>query len=80
MRSLRVDESFQHRGYMLYCSPAPMADGGYRPYVVVSRVSDGEIIANRFFPEASRCVADADAIAHGRDWAVQWIDASQIVV
>jgi hypothetical protein len=75
-----AEERFQHCGYVLHCSPAPTADGGYLPYVVVSRMSDGEIIANRFFPAASRCNRNEEAVAHGRDWAMRWIDASQIVV
>ena len=74
---MRDDERFQHRGYVLHCAPAPTDDGGFLPCAVVSRASDGEIIANRYFPAGSRCNVDAVAVAHARDWAMQWIDASQ---
>jgi hypothetical protein len=70
-------ERYQHRGYVLHCSPTPTQDGGYMPYVVVSRVSDGEIIANRYFPAGARCNHDIEAVAQARDWAMRWIDASQ---
>ncbi len=55
---------------------APARDGTYQPYVVISRTSDGELVANRFFPADLRFRSEDDAIAHARDWAVRWIDAS----
>jgi hypothetical protein len=71
-----VDAAFSHRGYLLNCSPAQTGDGTYQPYVVISRSSDGELVANRFFPTDLRFTDEASAIAHARDWAVRLIDAS----
>jgi len=51
-----------------------------QPYVVISRSSDGELVANRFFPSDLRFCNEGDAIAHARDWAVRWIDASNVTV
>ncbi|CAG9258421.1 hypothetical protein PCAR4_440153 [Paraburkholderia caribensis] len=48
--------------------------------MVVSRSSDGELVANRFFPTDLRFTDEAAAIAHARDWAVRWIDASSMTV
>jgi hypothetical protein len=48
--------------------------------VVISRSSDGELVANRFFPSDLRFCNEGDAIAHARDWAVRWIDASNVTV
>ena len=36
---MRNDERFQHRGYVLHCSPTPTDDGGFIPRVVVSRAA-----------------------------------------
>ncbi|MGN6669491.1 MAG: hypothetical protein ACTHKH_21350 [Trinickia sp.] len=74
------DAAFTHRGYLLNCAPARTADGSYQPYVVISRSSDGELVANRFFPNDLRFADEASAIAHARDWAVRWIDASSLTV
>jgi hypothetical protein len=46
--------------------------------VVISRSSDGELVANRFFPADLRFGNADEAIAHARDWAVRWIDASHV--
>jgi hypothetical protein len=48
--------------------------------VVISRSSDGELVANRFFPTELRFSDEATAIAHARDWAVRWIDASSVTI
>jgi hypothetical protein len=73
---MQYDAAFSHRGYLLNCAPACHGDGCFQPYVVISRSSDGELVANRFFP-SDLCFGNADeAIAHARDWAVRWIDAS----
>ena len=77
---MQHDAAFFHRGYLLNCAPARTADGSYQPYVVISRSSDGELVANRFFPAELRFPSEADAIAHARDWAVRWIDASHVTV
>ena len=74
------DAAFTHRGYLLNCAPAKAGDGTYQPYVVISRSSDGELVANRFFPSELRFDDEAAAIAHARDWAVRWIDASSLTV
>ncbi|KAA0085139.1 hypothetical protein [Trinickia soli] len=74
------DAAFTHRGYLLNCAPARAGDGSYQPYVVISRSSDGELVANRFFPSELRFADEAAAIAHARDWAVRWIDASSLTV
>lgn len=74
---MQHDAAFSHRGYLLNCAPARTADGHYQPYVVISRSSDGELVANRFFP-ADLSHDARDAIAHARDWAVRWIDASNV--
>ena len=42
--------------------------------------SDGELVANRFFPTDLRFRDEAAAIAHARDWAVRWIDASSVTI
>jgi hypothetical protein len=55
-------------------------DGTWQPYVVISRSSDGELVANRFFPTDFRFTDEAAAIAHARDWAVRWIDASSVTI
>jgi hypothetical protein len=55
-------------------------DGSFKPYVVISRSSDGELVANRFFPTELQFNDEGDAIAHARDWAVRWIDASSITI
>jgi hypothetical protein len=73
---MQSDVAFTHRGYLLNCAPARSVDGSYQPYVVISRSSDGELVANRFFPSELRFSDEASAIAHARDWAVRWIDAS----
>ncbi|MEZ2350961.1 hypothetical protein [Caballeronia sp. RCC_10] len=77
---MQHDAAFFHRGYLLNCAPARTADGSYQPYVVISRSSDGELVANRFFPAELRFPSEEDAIAHARDWAVRWIDASHVTV
>ncbi len=74
------DTAFTHRGYLLNCAPARAGDGSFQPYVVISRSSDGEIVANRFFPNELRFADEAAAIAHARDWAVRWIDVSSLTV
>ena len=74
------DAAFTHRGYLLNCAPARSGDGSYQPYVVISRSSDGELVANRFFPNDLRFADEGAAIAHARDWAVRWIDASSLTV
>ncbi|MGN6650072.1 hypothetical protein [Trinickia sp.] len=74
------DAAFTHRGYLLNCAPARAGDGSFQPYVVISRSSDGELVANRFFPNDLRFDNEAAAIAHARDWAVRWIDASSLTV
>ncbi|KND54886.1 hypothetical protein BPUN_3570 [Candidatus Paraburkholderia kirkii] len=48
--------------------------------MVISRSSDGELVANRFFPSDLRFRDENEAIAHARDWAVRWIDASNVTV
>jgi len=68
---------FSHRGYLLNCTPSRTCDGSYQPYVVVSRASDGELVANRFFPFDRHFREKGMAIAHARDWAVRWIDVSR---
>ncbi|ESS41219.1 hypothetical protein P355_0729 [Burkholderia cenocepacia KC-01] len=35
-------------------------------------------MANRFFPIELQFNDEGDAIAHARDWAVRWIDASSV--
>jgi hypothetical protein len=77
---MHFDAAFTHRGYLLNCAPARASDGTWQPYVVISRSSDGELVANRFFPTEARFTDEAAAIAHARDWAVRWIDASSIAV
>ncbi|CAB3754443.1 hypothetical protein [Paraburkholderia solisilvae] len=77
---MHVDAAFTHRGYLLNCSPARAGDGTWQAYVVVSRSSDGELVANRFFPTDLRFTDEAAAIAHARDWAVRWIDASSMTI
>ncbi|MDR5775617.1 MULTISPECIES: hypothetical protein [unclassified Caballeronia] len=77
---MQQDAAFSHRGYLLNCAPARTGDGNYQPYVVISRSSDGELVANRFFPADLRFRNEGEAIAHGRDWAVRWIDASHVTV
>lgn len=77
---MHSDAAFTHRGYLLNCAPARTGDGAYQPYVVISRSSDGELVANRFFPAELRFCDEASAIAHARDWAVRWIDASSLTV
>ncbi|GAB7534213.1 hypothetical protein AB4851_04915 [Burkholderia sp. 22PA0099] len=72
--------AFTHRGYLLNCAPARISDGLFQPYVVISRSSDGELVANRFFPSDLHFGDESDAIAHARDWAVRWIDASNKTV
>jgi hypothetical protein len=79
-RHMHFDAAFTHRGYLLNCAPARTGDGAYQPYVVISRSSDGELVANRFFPAELRFSDEADAIAHARDWAVRWIDASSVTL
>jgi hypothetical protein len=77
---MHFDAAFSHRGYLLNCAPARACDGSWKPYVVISRTSDGELVANRFFPTDLRFTDEATAIAHARDWAVRWIDASSVTV
>lgn len=77
---MHSDAAFTHRGYLLNCAPARAGDGSYQPYVVISRSSDGELVANRFFPVDLRFRDEATAIAYARDWAVRWIDASSVTV
>jgi hypothetical protein len=77
---MQFDAAFTHRGYLLNCVPARSGDGTYQPYVVISRSSDGELVANRYFPHDLRFADEASAIAHARDWAVCWIDASSVTV
>jgi hypothetical protein len=77
---MHPDAAFTHRGYLLNCAPALARDGTYQPYIVISRSSDGELVANRFFPSELRFSDEAAAIAHARDWAVRWIDASSLTV
>ncbi|MEX3958427.1 hypothetical protein B0G57_112173 [Trinickia symbiotica] len=77
---MHSDAAFTHRGYLLNCAPARAVDGTYQPYVVISRTSDGELVANRFFPSDLRFSDEASAIAHARDWAVRLIDASSVTV
>ena len=77
---MHFDAAFTHRGYLLNCAPARAGDGTYQPYVVISRSSDGELVANRFFPADLRFADEAAAIAHARDWAVRWIDASTVTL
>jgi hypothetical protein len=74
------DAAFSHRGYLLNCTPARAGDGCFQPYVVILRSSDGELVANRFFPSELRFRDFDEAIAHARDWAVRWIDASNMNV
>ena len=76
---MHVDAAFTHRGYLLNCAPARAGDGTWQPYVVISRSSDGELVANRFFP-ADCALPTKPRIAHARDWAVRWIDASSVTV
>ena len=73
---MHYDAAFSHRGYLLNCAPACHGDGDFQPYVVISRSSDGELVANRFFPADLHFGNADEAIAHARDWAVRWIDAS----
>jgi len=47
---MQATTAFTHRGYLLNCAPARTSDGSFKPYVVISRSSDGELVANRFFP------------------------------
>lgn len=68
-----------HCGYVLNCTTVHTNEGAYAPFVIISRSSDGEFVANRFFPADLRFADQADAIAHARDWAVRWIDASNVV-
>ncbi|SAL56870.1 hypothetical protein AWB68_02768 [Caballeronia choica] len=77
---MQHDAAFSHRGYLLNCAPARAGDGSFHPYVVISRSSDGELVANRFFPSELRFRSPDEAIAHARDWAVRWIDASNVTV
>ncbi|MFM0074170.1 hypothetical protein PQQ86_23720 [Paraburkholderia sediminicola] len=77
---MHFDAAFTHRGYLLNCAPARVGDGSWQPYVVISRSSDGELVANRFFPTDLRFPDEATAIAHARDWAVRWIDASSVTI
>jgi hypothetical protein len=77
---MQYDAAFSHRGYLLNCAPACHGDGCFQAYVVISRSSDGELVANRFFPSELRFRSADDAIAHARDWAVRWIDASNVKV
>ena len=76
---MQATTAFTHRGYLLNCAPARASDGSFKPYVVISRSSDGELVANRFFP-IGQFNDEGDAIAHARDWAVRWIDASSITI
>ena len=77
---MHFDAEFTHRGYLLNCAPARAVDGTWQPYVVISRSSDGELVANRFFPTDLRFREEAAAIAHARDWVVRWIDASSVTI
>jgi hypothetical protein len=77
---MHFDAAFTHRGYLLNCEQARAGDGTWQPYVVISRSSDGELVANRFFPTDFRFTDEAAAIAHARDWAVRWIDASSVTI
>ena len=77
---MQYDDAFSHRGYLLNCAPARQGDGCFQPYVVISRSSDGELVANRFFPTDLHFPDEATAIAHARDWAVRWIDASSVTI
>jgi hypothetical protein len=72
--------AFTHRGYLLNCAPARASDGSFKPYVVISRSSDGELVANRFFPSDLHFNDEDAAIVHARDWAVRWIDASSLTI
>lgn len=75
---MHCDAAFHHRGYLLNCAPARHGEDDFQPYVVISRSSDGELVANRFFPPDLHFGCADDAIAHARDWAVRWIDASHV--
>ena len=77
---MHFDAAFTHRGYLLNCAPARAGDGKWQPYVVISRSSDGELVANRFFPTDLCFPDEATAIAPARDWAVRWIDASSVTI
>ncbi|MCA8276419.1 hypothetical protein LGN17_28445 [Burkholderia sp. AU30280] len=77
---MQATTAFTHRGYLLNCAPARASDGSFKPYVVISRSSDGELVANRFFPIELQFNDEGDAIAHARDWAVRWIDASSVTI
>src|ERR1700741_4694636 len=77
---MHFDVDSKHRGYLPNCAPARAGDGTWHPYVVISRSSDGELVANRFFPTDLRFPDEVAAIAHARDWAVRWIDASSMTV
>ena len=64
--------AFTHRGYLLNCAPARASDGSFQPYVVISRSSDGELVANRFFPSDLHFGDVCDAIAHAGDPELPW--------
>jgi hypothetical protein len=61
---MHFDAAFTHRGYLLNCAPARAGDGTWQPYVVISRSSDGELVANRFFPTDLRFPDEVAAIDH----------------
>ena len=77
---MQATTAFTPRGSLLNCAPARASDGSFKPYVVISRSSDGELVANRFFPIELQFHDEGAAIAHARDWAVRWIDASSITI
>lgn len=77
---MHIDAAFAHRGYLLNCTPGRASDETWQPYVVVSRSSDGELVASRSFPSNFRFKDEAAAIERARDWAVRWIDTSSMTV
>lgn len=69
--------SLTYRQYSITCTAVARQDGWFSTVVTIRRTGTMAIIANRRFPDDERCRSADDALARGRQWAVEWISKNQ---
>ncbi|KLU24880.1 hypothetical protein EOS_17960 [Caballeronia mineralivorans PML1(12)] len=63
-----------HGQYVLGCEAVPMSDGRFSAMVAITRAKNGVVVMSRRFPDPQRFEDAADAVAHAKAWAVDWLE------
>lgn len=69
----KLEKIFANHGCLLRCIAEPLVNGGFRPKAEITRFCDKKLLTTETFDRIPSFITGAEAIEHGRAWAVQWV-------